>query len=228
MRCFRSGLVVVALSCAVAPPGLAQSGEARSMASMQQLSAKLARSYLQTWSSNTRAALDQVPRLYASRTRFYGQLLDHRRLMREKAGAPLPHELYARVREELTGRYGGLTAFSRAPAEGLWQEAAKPSGTTSLGSRLWRTGSTATSGDPIAAISNIPSSKRRSWSEHRCSTSSEASRAGLMARTSYRARRVLWADCALGITVSIVGTGDKLCLPSPQRPTAISHFPSGQ
>jgi hypothetical protein len=70
MRCFRSGLVVVALSCAVAPPGLAQSGEARSMASMQQLSGKLARSYLQTWSSNTTAALDQVPRLYASRTPF--------------------------------------------------------------------------------------------------------------------------------------------------------------
>jgi hypothetical protein len=86
MRCFRSGLVVVALSCTVAPPGLAQSGEARSMASMQQLSGKLARSYLQTWSSNTTAALDQVLRLYASRTRFYGQLLDHRRLMREKAG----------------------------------------------------------------------------------------------------------------------------------------------
>ncbi len=38
------------------------------------------------------------------------------------AGAPLPRELYARVREELAGKYGGLTAFSRAPAEGLWQE----------------------------------------------------------------------------------------------------------
>ena len=25
------------------------------------------------------------------------------------------------MREELTGKYGGLTAFSRAPAEGLWQ-----------------------------------------------------------------------------------------------------------
>jgi hypothetical protein len=40
----------------------------------------------------------------------------------DSAGAPLPRELYARVREELTGKYGGLTAFSRAPAEGLWQE----------------------------------------------------------------------------------------------------------
>ncbi len=42
--------------------------------------------------------------------------------MYDNAGVPLPRELYARVREELTGKYGGLTAFSRAPAEGLWQE----------------------------------------------------------------------------------------------------------
>jgi hypothetical protein len=40
----------------------------------------------------------------------------------DNAGAPLPRELYAQVREELTGKYGGLTAFTRAPAEGLWQE----------------------------------------------------------------------------------------------------------
>ena len=85
MRCFRSGLVVVALSCAVAPPGLAQSGEARSVARMQQLSAKLARSYLQTWSSSTRAALMHVPQLYAPQISFYGRRLDHHKLMREKA-----------------------------------------------------------------------------------------------------------------------------------------------
>jgi len=30
--------------------------------------------------------------------------------------------LYADVRRELSGRFGGLTAFSRAPAEGLWQD----------------------------------------------------------------------------------------------------------
>ena len=28
---------------------------------------------------------------------------------------------YARVREELVERFGGLTAFTRAPAEGLWE-----------------------------------------------------------------------------------------------------------
>ena len=30
--------------------------------------------------------------------------------------------LYADTRRELTERFGGLTAFSRAPAEGLWQD----------------------------------------------------------------------------------------------------------
>ena len=30
--------------------------------------------------------------------------------------------LYGRLREELVGRFGGLTAFSRSPAEGLWVE----------------------------------------------------------------------------------------------------------
>ena len=31
-------------------------------------------------------------------------------------------ELYARLREELIARFGGLTAFTRSPAEGLWEE----------------------------------------------------------------------------------------------------------
>lgn len=38
-----------------------------------------------------------------------------------KNGAPLPASHYASVREELTTRFGGLTAYSRAPAEGLWE-----------------------------------------------------------------------------------------------------------
>ena len=40
----------------------------------------------------------------------------------DNAGAPLPRELFAGVREELTQSFGGLTAFTRAPAEGLWQD----------------------------------------------------------------------------------------------------------
>jgi hypothetical protein len=35
------------------------------------------RSYLHTWSTNTRAALADVPRIYAPRVNFYGRILDH-------------------------------------------------------------------------------------------------------------------------------------------------------
>jgi len=48
-------------------------------------SANLTRSYLHTWSTNTRAALANVPRIYAARVNFYGRMLNHRALIREKA-----------------------------------------------------------------------------------------------------------------------------------------------
>ena len=37
-------------------------------------------------------------------------------------GRPLPKDLYRAVAAELTERFGGLTAHTRAPAEGLWKE----------------------------------------------------------------------------------------------------------
>ncbi|WP_420475819.1 hypothetical protein [Noviherbaspirillum sp. ST9] len=37
-------------------------------------------------------------------------------------GAALPHALFRQVRDELVERFGGLTAHSRAPLSGLWQE----------------------------------------------------------------------------------------------------------
>ena len=37
-------------------------------------------------------------------------------------GIPLPQAEFGRVRQELTHRFGGLTAFTRAPAEGLWRQ----------------------------------------------------------------------------------------------------------
>ena len=40
----------------------------------------------------------------------------------DNAGQPLDAALFQRVRDELTERFGGLTAFTRAPAEGLWKE----------------------------------------------------------------------------------------------------------
>jgi hypothetical protein len=35
-------------------------------------------------------------------------------------GEPLLHSTYDRIREELVGKFGGLTAFTQSPAEGIW------------------------------------------------------------------------------------------------------------
>lgn len=37
-------------------------------------------------------------------------------------GRDLPKTLFSEVRNELVEKFGGLTAFSQAPAKGLWQE----------------------------------------------------------------------------------------------------------
>ena len=37
-------------------------------------------------------------------------------------GRAFPRDQYARVAGELTDRFGGMTAYARAPASGLWQE----------------------------------------------------------------------------------------------------------
>lgn len=45
----------------------------------------------------------------------------------DNAGAPHPPRLYTEVADALTTRFGGLTAFTRAPAQGLWQpDGARP------------------------------------------------------------------------------------------------------
>ena len=38
------------------------------------------------------------------------------------AGERFPREPYDQVAQELTERFGGVTAYSRAPAAGLWKE----------------------------------------------------------------------------------------------------------
>jgi len=43
----------------------------------------------------------------------------------DKAGAPLAQELYEAIRQELVARFGGLTAYTRAPARGLWADGAR-------------------------------------------------------------------------------------------------------
>ena len=35
-------------------------------------------------------------------------------------GEPLLHSTYGVIREELVAKFGGLTAFTQSPAEGLW------------------------------------------------------------------------------------------------------------
>ena len=43
--------------------------------------------------------------------------------LRDNDGRRFEDGLHARVRAELVERFGGLTAFTRAPAEGLWERA---------------------------------------------------------------------------------------------------------
>jgi hypothetical protein len=40
----------------------------------------------------------------------------------DNAGQPIPRELLGEVRQELVDRFGGLTAYTRAPAKGLWED----------------------------------------------------------------------------------------------------------
>ena len=45
--------------------------------------------------------------------------------VRTEDGQPFPREQYDRLALALTERFGGVTAFTRAPAAGMWEE---PSG----------------------------------------------------------------------------------------------------
>lgn len=40
----------------------------------------------------------------------------------DNAGRRFGGETYGRVRSELSEKFGGITSFTRAPAEGLWKE----------------------------------------------------------------------------------------------------------
>ena len=41
--------------------------------------------------------------------------------LRKRDGADVPGEMFSEVRAELTQRFGGVTAYSRSPATGLWK-----------------------------------------------------------------------------------------------------------
>lgn len=42
--------------------------------------------------------------------------------LHDNSGAAFPHEFFLNVRDALVQRFGGVTAHSRAPAAGLWQD----------------------------------------------------------------------------------------------------------
>ena len=42
--------------------------------------------------------------------------------LRDNAGKPFPAAMYGAVRAELTEAFGGVTAYQRAPATGLWED----------------------------------------------------------------------------------------------------------
>lgn len=41
---------------------------------------------------------------------------------KDNEGKPFPRADFDRVRSELTGRFGGVTAFLQSPASGLWKD----------------------------------------------------------------------------------------------------------
>lgn len=42
--------------------------------------------------------------------------------LNDNSGTPFSHLQYERVRDELTELFGGVTAYLRSPAQGLWKE----------------------------------------------------------------------------------------------------------
>jgi len=38
----------------------------------------------------------------------------------DNEGNPFPHDIYRAIGDELVARFSGLTAYTRAPAEGVW------------------------------------------------------------------------------------------------------------
>lgn len=42
--------------------------------------------------------------------------------LRDESGAPFPKQMFDAVRDELAEAFGGVTAFTRTPATGLWED----------------------------------------------------------------------------------------------------------
>jgi hypothetical protein len=83
----------------------------------------------------------------------------------DNAGRPLAPALHQAVGTELTERFGGLTAYTRAPAQGLWKEddARTHRDDIVISTRSWRNHWTARGG-PTTAKSWSGASDKRKWS----------------------------------------------------------------
>lgn len=72
--------------------------------------------------------------------------------LRDPDGKPFPRTFYGRIRDTLTDRFGGLTAYTRAPAEGLWE-----------------TGDAVAVDDIVVYEVMVPELDRAWWTEYRAS-----------------------------------------------------------
>src|ERR1700716_393427 len=93
--------------------------------------------------------------------------------LNDNSGRPFGTEKYAAVREHLTESFGGLTAFSRSPAQGTTSDAGRRWTTRSSCSRLWRKPWTRRGGAATGSILSGCFARMRSWSVHRPSPCSE-------------------------------------------------------
>ena len=58
----------------------------------------------------------------AAGVRAFVHLIEILLPLSDNEGKPFAAELHAQVRDELVEHFGGVTAFTRSPAEGLWTE----------------------------------------------------------------------------------------------------------
>ena len=79
----------------------------------------------------------------------------------DSAGSPFPANVYHKVRAKLTEKFGGLTTYSRAPAEGLWSKGSEVKRDDIIVLRSWPNRSIVLGGRNSNGRSNESSAKTR-------------------------------------------------------------------
>jgi hypothetical protein len=82
----------------------------------------------------------------------------------DNGGPALPNRYYNEVRVKLTKKFGGLTAHTRAPAEGLWESGTTVKRDDIIAVELWLIHSGAHGGRPTGANSNTCFTRTKSSS----------------------------------------------------------------